>query len=235
MQVDYCKSVVEVFAESAFGNGLPHVAVGGGDDSDVCLSDLARAYRQEFVRFQYAEQTYLHLQRQFAHLVKEERSAVGGGKVAFAVLHASRICPLDVSEEFAFDGSFGDGTTVHRQVFPGRTWAEVVDDARDDFLSHTVFTLHQYGKVRLGHLLGGDEGVVQSLTVADDAIPFLDIAKNKFLIGHFLWGLIVRKSVDNRGYNVRCLGVVPAGSVLYARNYGLQIYSFFRVPPCLCR
>ena len=79
-------------------------------------------------------------------------------------------------------GIFSD---VHANA---KAFREVVDDARDDFLSHTVFTLHQYGKVRLGHLLGGDEGVVQSLTVADDAISFLDIAKNKFLIGHFFVG-----------------------------------------------
>ena len=147
VQVDDRKTVVEVFAEPPVGNCLPHVAVCGGDNPDVCLSDLARAYRQEFVRFKHAEQADLHLQGQFAHLVEEERSAIGGGKVAFAVLHASCICPLDMSEEFAFDGSFGNGAAVDRQVFPVGTWAEVVDDARDDFLSHTVFALYQYGKV----------------------------------------------------------------------------------------
>ena len=77
--------VIQIFAETAFADGLAHVDVGGSDNSDVCLHYLLSSYAYVFACFENAEQSCLCGHWQLANLVEEYCALVGNAEVAFAL------------------------------------------------------------------------------------------------------------------------------------------------------
>src|SRR5882762_4270997 len=74
---EHVESVVEILAELPLGDGLFEIPVGGADQADVDLHRLRPAQALELLFLQDAEQLHLRGQVQLAHLVQEERPAVG--------------------------------------------------------------------------------------------------------------------------------------------------------------
>ena len=73
---------------------LLEVAVGRRDDADVDLDRLAAADALELALLQHAQQLDLHLQRQVADLVEEQRAAVGQLEAPEPARHrAGERCP----------------------------------------------------------------------------------------------------------------------------------------------
>ena len=89
----------------------------------------------ELLFLQDAEQLDLHVERQFADLVEEQRAAIGQLEAADAALERAGECALDVSEQLAFDQPGGDRAAVdfHERMLVTR--AAAVDGARDQFLA----------------------------------------------------------------------------------------------------
>jgi hypothetical protein len=77
LEREYGEPVVEVLAEAPGPDGGPQVDVGRGDDPDVDLELARAAEAAEAPRVQHGEQLGLHLGREVADLVEEERAAVG--------------------------------------------------------------------------------------------------------------------------------------------------------------
>ena len=106
------EAVVKVFAEAATADGSNEVDIGGGNYAHVDLDGSGGTNGDNLAVFQYAQQLDLHGKGEFAYLVEEDSAAVGLLEVAFAVALGSGEGTFDMSEQFAFDGAFGNGTTV---------------------------------------------------------------------------------------------------------------------------
>ena len=137
------QTIVEVFAESSFGNGALHVDVGGGDDAHIGALHLARSDGNKLARFEHTQQSHLRLQRQFAHLVEKERSAVGGRKVALATVDTAGERAFDVPEEFGIDGALGQCAAVEGEIFFALTRARVMYNAWKHLFTDAVFALNE--------------------------------------------------------------------------------------------
>ena len=80
MDGNHAQAVVEVFAESAFGNFLREILVGGGDHAHVHVAFFRAAQRPDLAFLQHAVKLHLHGQAHVADLVHEQRAAVGSLK-----------------------------------------------------------------------------------------------------------------------------------------------------------
>src|SRR3546814_11412826 len=72
-------------AELARLDQLAEVLVGGREDAHVVLDFVAAADRAHGFFLDRPQQFHLHVQRQFGHLVEEQRAALGGLEQAFLV------------------------------------------------------------------------------------------------------------------------------------------------------
>src|SRR2546423_800101 len=71
------QAVIQVFPESALGNFLLKILIGGGDDADVDVVFLGAADRPDFTFLQHAIEFDLHGQTHVSDFIHEECSAVG--------------------------------------------------------------------------------------------------------------------------------------------------------------
>jgi hypothetical protein len=71
---EHGEAIEEILAESAFVDIPPEVAIGGRDDSNICLEGRGRAQPLEPTILQDVQQLRLQLQRNLADLIQEELS-----------------------------------------------------------------------------------------------------------------------------------------------------------------
>jgi hypothetical protein len=149
------KSVIKVLSEGALIDGLKHVHIGGGNHANVGLLGLAAAHTDELPGLQDAQQAHLGGQRQFAHLVQEDRTTIGHFEVALARFMRSGEGALLVTEQLAVDGAFWNGAAVHCDVRTMLACAVRMNDLGHHLLAGTALPGDQDTEVRGGHL-GGD-------------------------------------------------------------------------------
>ena len=194
---DLLQTVVEVFAEMAVADSGYEVDIGGGDDTDVDFERSGGAYGDDFSIFKYAEQLDLHGQWEFADFVEEDGAAVGFFEVAFAVFVGAGESTFDMAEEFAFDGSFGDGTTVDGNkataLFGMFAEAVFVDDAREDVFAHAAFAGDEDAEVGWGNLNGFVDGHEKLRIVADDAVALFYCLNVHCIVEVFEKGVLGKK------------------------------------------
>ena len=118
-------------------------------------------------------------ERQFAHLVEEERATVGSGKVAFALVDGARKGSPLMAEEFGVDGALGYGAAVDGKVLFAAAQAVVVYDARKYLLSHAVFAGDEHREVDGGDLEGDVDGAEQRFVVAHNAIALFHLGNER--------------------------------------------------------
>src|SRR5512137_950624 len=108
----YVESVVEIFPEAPGAQILSQVTVGGRDDADVHLDGVGAAQALELAFLQDAQQLGLHVERQLANLIEEDRRTVRYLETS----DLSRECPgegaLLAAEEFAFHQGRGERGAV---------------------------------------------------------------------------------------------------------------------------
>ena len=75
-QRHHLEAVVEVLAEAPLGDLLLEVAVGGRDQAEVDLDQLAAADAHDLPLLEHAQELDLQLGVELADLVEEERAAV---------------------------------------------------------------------------------------------------------------------------------------------------------------
>lgn len=137
---DGIEPVVKVLAEAAFRYGLAHVDVCGRHYAHVGLPYLLSAHADILARLEHAQQPGLRGHGQLAHLVEEDGALVCHAEIAVALAHGTSIGTFLMAEELAVDGALGNGSTVDGEIFLTPTRGVVVDDTRDDFLSHTTLS-----------------------------------------------------------------------------------------------
>ena len=75
---DHREPVVQIFAEFALGHALFEVGIGRGDHADVDALRARFADRHDLALLEKPQQLRLHVERQVADFVEEQRAARGG-------------------------------------------------------------------------------------------------------------------------------------------------------------
>src|SRR5690606_3601334 len=101
--LDHVEPVVEVLAEATLPDLLQQVAVGRRDQPYVDLDGLDAADPLELLLLDRAEQLHLHVDRDLADLVEEERAVVRELEAARLAGDGAGERALLVAEELALD------------------------------------------------------------------------------------------------------------------------------------
>ena len=134
---------VKVFAERPFGHHFLNIAIGRTDDADVDMKRFILADASNFTRFEEPQQFDLHRFVEFAEFVEKQCSSIGDFDQAFARFFSPSIRTFSVSEQFAFNQMFGQGSTVHWDERHIRTWTQVMDSPGNQFFTRSRFALNQ--------------------------------------------------------------------------------------------
>jgi hypothetical protein len=126
---------VEIAAKAFFLHHLFQVAMGCSDDADIYLlgSIAAQPFKLPFL--QDPEKLGLEFERDIADLIQKKRAFVRQFEAAHFSSNRSRERSSLVTEEFALQkakGNCGAVESYERAVTP---WTEIVNRARDQFLS----------------------------------------------------------------------------------------------------
>ena len=166
------QAIVEVFAETSLADGLLHIHIGRRHDAHVGLHHLLTTHADILARLQHTQQPSLRRQRQFAHFVEENRALVGHTEIALALADGTRERTFFVSEQFAVDGSLGNRAAVDGEIPLTAARRVVVDDARNNLLTHAALAHDEHAQVGRCHLQSDIQRTVQSIAVSHDIIPF---------------------------------------------------------------
>ena len=94
------EAIVEVFAEATLADGLTDIHIGSGYNTHIGFTNLGATHRDILTSFEHTQQSRLGGQRQFAHLVKEERTLVSYTKVTWRIVDGTSVRTLYMSKEF---------------------------------------------------------------------------------------------------------------------------------------
>lgn len=107
------ETIEQVLAEIARRHLFGQIAVGRRNDANIHLDRAFGTDRIDFAFLQRAQQLDLHVERQFADLVQEERAAIGLLELAHMLADRTREGALLVTEQGRLHEIFGNGTAVH--------------------------------------------------------------------------------------------------------------------------
>ena len=93
------EAIVEVFAEATLADGLTDIHIGSSYNTYIGFTNLGASHRYILACLEHTQQSRLGSQRQFAHLVEEERTLVSHTKVTWRIVDGTRIRTLYMSKE----------------------------------------------------------------------------------------------------------------------------------------
>ena len=117
---------------------------------------------------QGAEQLHLHVERQLADLVEEERAAVGLDELAGPLLGGAGEGALLVAEQDALDEVLGDGAAIDGDEGLAGAGALALDGAGDQLLADAALALDQDGDGRAGRALAELDDARHGLAAGDE-------------------------------------------------------------------
>ena len=144
----HIQAVVKIRAEAARSHLRLQVAIGGGDHAHVGMQRARAADAIELTRLQHAQQLRLRLERKFAHLVQEKRTAIGELEASAALLGRAGEGALLVAEELALHQLARQRRTIHRHQRALAAPAGFMNGAGDQFLAGAGFPLNEHSAIR---------------------------------------------------------------------------------------
>ena len=144
--------------------------MGGRDQADVDAHRRAGANRIHLAVLHRPQQLYLHVARQVADLVKEQRSGMRLDELAGMLLGGTGEGALLVAEQDAFDERLRDGAAVHRDEWPRTAVAAVPDGTGDELLADPGLPLDQDRDVGARRLLGKPDGALHGIAAGHDVL-----------------------------------------------------------------
>ena len=136
--------IVEIGPELAGRGAAAQVAVRRSDQPHVGAQRARAADALELLLLQHAQQLRLRFERQLAHLVEEQRAAVGELEAPAALLGRAGERALLVPEELALDQFARERGAVDLDERPLAARAAVVDRARDELLAGAGLAEHEH-------------------------------------------------------------------------------------------
>ena len=137
------EAIEQILAEQAVLDLLEEVAVGGRDQPDVDPDRRAGADRIDLAVLHRAQQLDLHVERQFADFVEEQRAAMRLDELAGVLFGGAGEGALLVAEQDALDEVVRDGAAIDGDERLRAPVAGALDGARDQFLADARFALDQ--------------------------------------------------------------------------------------------
>ena len=130
---------------------------------------LVAADGLERALLQHAQELHLHRRRgELAHLVEEERAAVGALEASAATLVCASEGAALVSEELGFEHGLGERRAVEPHEGLLATAGVVVNRGGDELLAGAALALDQHGRAAVGHLTDHLEQPLHRLVLADE-------------------------------------------------------------------
>jgi len=161
--------VEQVLAEFPVTDCVPELGVGGGDDPNVDIEGGGLAERRNFPVIEETEQFGLEIEAHLAHLVEEERAAIGASDESELVTIGAGERAAAVAEQLAFEQLAWNGCAVEGDERPLSAVGEVVNRPRENLFTSAALARDQHGDFRLRDALGeahvvahvaGDYGIV---------------------------------------------------------------------------
>ncbi|MNP12460.1 hypothetical protein D3C76_1046910 [compost metagenome] len=112
---------------------------------------LVRTQALQLTALQHAQQFGLHGQRQLAHLIQEQRAAIGQFKLAASVVQRPGEGPADVPEQLALHQRIRQGSTVEADDGFVGTRRGGVDSLGHQLLAHPGFPGDQHRQIAAAH------------------------------------------------------------------------------------
>ena len=150
--MDDVETIVEIFAESAFGHRTLQILVGRREDSNVHAQRRLRSNPRELAVLEDVEQLGLKRGMEVADLVEEDCSAVRRLELADLELVGAGEGTALVTEELALQELAWHGGAVDLHERPGPADGAVVDRACDQLLARPGLAGHEYGDIDAGGL-----------------------------------------------------------------------------------
>ena len=129
------QTVKQVLAKMPGHYRVSQVDVGGRHQPHIDRDRRARTQAHHFTLLQNPQQFHLHVQRQIADLIEEQRAAIGRFKPAGLVGGSTGERAFFMAEQFAFHQGFGKRTAIHRHKGLTPATAQIVDMPCDQFLA----------------------------------------------------------------------------------------------------
>src|SRR5262249_4054343 len=159
---------VEVVTEVSRFDHPGKIAVRGGDHADIDVDRTGSAETLEFLLLQHAEEFWLQLERDLAHLIEEQCATVCKLEPPDPLRDRSGERPPLVAEELALEQARGDGGTADLDEGLVAAPARIVDGARNQLFSRAGLAEEENRRVGRCHDLNLVQNVSQRRTVADD-------------------------------------------------------------------
>ena len=174
----------QVEAEGALLDGLLEVAVRGRDDADVELDLLGAADAVKDALLEDAQELGLHVGRDLADLVEEQRTAASALEDTDVTAERATECALLVAEELTLEERGRERGAVDGDEGLVRARRLVVNEAREDLLTGTRLSLEQDGgrclrdalckrEEALGRVVSEDGPLLLRLAVESDDVARL--------------------------------------------------------------
>ena len=142
-------AVVEVLAKALLVDLVLEVAVRRGDDARVERDLLVRANGADLALLERAQQLRLHVDRELADLVEEERAARRLDEETGALRLRVGEGAARVAEELALEERMRDGRAVDRDEGAALAAATVVNAARDELLAGARLAVDEDRRIAL--------------------------------------------------------------------------------------
>ena len=139
--------VEQILAELAVGDALLEIGVGRGDDADVDALRPRVADRQHLALLEEPQQLRLHVERQVADLVEEERAADRGPQHAGLIGDRAGEAAAAVAEQLAVGQLARRARAVVGQEHVRAARRSGVNRARDEVLAGAALAGDQHGQV----------------------------------------------------------------------------------------
>src|SRR5579863_865765 len=147
------QSEEKVLAKPSFADRRFQVAIRGRDDSRRNRNTVGRADRPYFLFLNRAQQFGLQIHRKISDFIQKESPCIGGFHKPLLRVRGSREGALHMPEKLRFDQRGRQRRAIHRNKGPVLARAQIMDRARDQFLTRSAFSQDQHGIGVLAHLL----------------------------------------------------------------------------------
>ena len=147
MHRKHVEAVIEILAKLALAHVRQQIAVRRRDDADIDLDGAAATDALELALLEHAQELRLQRQRNFAHLVEQERAVVRQLEAALAALRRTGERPALMAEKLALDQVLRNGRAVHLDERLAAPRAAAVEFARDHFLARAALARDEHRRI----------------------------------------------------------------------------------------
>ncbi len=187
------ESVIQIATKPLFLDHPIKIAIGCGNDANIDAYRLGAPKAFKLLLLEHSKQLHLQFQRDFSHLVEEDRPAVGQFKPADLGGDRTGECAFFMSEEFAFQQPSRNRSAIDLDECSLPPIAVIVERPRDEFLPAPCFAQDQDCRIGRRHGLNLFEHQLESPAIPNDFLEVVGGLDLFFEIQLFLCQLVPQR------------------------------------------